>query len=158
MGRKKTKDQMKLETFYSEIESWSRTFTWKVNRRPWEFAPYPVEMSNEVTIEGKIFHISSNAKKRREFRQMRLHLIPSSYTFQEWAEEEVDRIGAIFVQDGILCGSAFIPEQAHATLIPSLAADCFKEMVVTVLGLGSELIFSGLGDHWGQFSPFTLFA
>ncbi len=64
-----------------------------------------------------------------------MHLLPSRHTVHEWGKEETDKIGSIFVQDGVLCGSAFIPEQTHATLVPSLAAGCFKEMVVKVKNL-----------------------
>ena len=135
MGRKRVKEPMRLETFYSEIESWSREFCWGVNRMRWEFAPECVYERNLIAVEGRIWHIDSDIRKRRKFKNMRMHLLPSRHTVQEWGEEEVDQVGAIYVKEGVLCGSAFIPEQAHATLIGSLAAGCFKEMVVTVKNL-----------------------
>ncbi len=101
----------------------------------WEFAPESVYERNAIAIEGKIWHIDSDIKKRRKFERMRMHLLPSRHPFSEWAEDEVDAIGNIWVEEGVLGGSAFIPEQPHASLIPSLAADCFKEMVVRVRDL-----------------------
>ena len=135
MTRKRTKEPMKLETYYCEIETWSRSFCWEVNRRRWEFAPDWVDERNEIAMEGRIFHIFGDVRKRRKFKRMRMHLLPSRHTIYDWGKEEIDRIGAIYVWEGVLCGSAFIPEQSHASLIPSLAAGCFKEMVVRVRDL-----------------------
>ncbi len=39
MARRKKKKQDRYEYYYSEIESWSRSFCWEVNRRRWELAP-----------------------------------------------------------------------------------------------------------------------
>ncbi len=134
MGRRKTKEPLRLEEYYCEIESWSRSFCWGVNRMRWEFAPDWAYERNRIVVEGRIWHIDSDIRKRRKYERLSAYLFSSSSPISEW-NQEANSIGGVWVEDGALCCGAHMPLDTFVTMVPSLVVGCFKQVVVTVLDL-----------------------
>jgi len=129
MARRKKKKQDRFEYYYCQVEEWSRSYHFGIDYSyradpdgpPWEW--------NEVSIRGKVIHISDTVPERRRYKQMILNLITKN-------EEEADlgRISVGFAEayEGILRCHVWLPSISFGSIIPSLERGRFKEAVVRV--------------------------
>ena len=134
MARKLKKEYERREEYYVEIEKWTRKYSVGINRHPWEFNQDRFSEWNTVVVTGKIRHIHSDVRARRKYERLSVYIFSSSSPISKW-NQEANSIGGVWVEDGVLCCGAHMPPDAFVTMVPSLAAECFKEVMVVVLDL-----------------------
>ena len=110
-------------------KDWRREYEFGINRHPWEYQQDHHTERDTLTVTGKLRN-----KTRRKIDRASVRFLPS-HVPRDALSDEADRVGNVWVKDGVLNASVWIPADAFYSLSPALAAGRFRQMTVTVRNL-----------------------
>jgi hypothetical protein len=125
------------EYLYCTIDSWQRTFRLGVNRlRPIKGLQEKEGGFDEwdrlkifTTIR---FHYKPRKGRKRTGQRLELWVRPTHVPRTDWRDDP-EAVGGVHTEKGHLFGTVFVPADTFYSLIPCLASNHFKELVLKVL-------------------------
>ena len=126
MARKK-KDI--FETFYFTVDDWAREYWFEINRHRWELDPDHHSERDEIRVVGRL-----RTRTKQKIISGDAHILPS-YVVRDQFDDEAERIGNAWIEDGRLHCSAFMPSDAYWSIPACLSSGKFVEMTMRIKNL-----------------------
>jgi hypothetical protein len=119
------------------IDGWERTFRFGVNRlRPIKGLPSTESKYDEwdhLQIFGTVrYHHKPVKGMKRTGQRVELWVFPTHVPRTDWRDDP-EAVGGVRTEQGRLLGSLHIPADTFYSLIPCLASNHFKELVLKLL-------------------------
>jgi hypothetical protein len=125
------------EYLYCTIDGWQRTFRFGVNRFRRNKEGLEDEEAYDEWDRLKIFatirfHCRPRKGRKRTGQRLELWVCPTHVPRKDWRDDP-EAVGGVHTEKGHLFGTVFVPADTFYSLIPCLASNHFKELVLKLL-------------------------